>query len=121
MRTLLLGLAALSAIVATPALAQSQWNGGGGSSSGHRHHDGRDQHDGFPDFRSGTPRLSGDTVAVTEYYGGQWAAYNNQSWRSDSYNDWWHDRPDRAYPRWVQHNQNCTVDRMWWSGSGWHC
>lgn len=119
MRTLFLGLATVSAIIATPALAQSQWSGGGGSSSGHHHHDGRD--DGFPDFRSGAPRLSGDTVAVTEYYGGQWAAYNNQSWRSDSFNDWWHDRPDRAYPRWIQHNQNCTVDRMWWSGSGWHC
>ena len=118
MRTLLLGLAAVSAVIATPAAAQSNWNGGGGSSSGHRHHD-RDN--GFPDFSSGTPRLSGDTVAVTEYSGGQWAAFNTQSWRSDSFNDWWHDRPDRAFPRWVQNNKNCTVDRMWWSGSGWHC
>lgn len=55
------------------------------------------------------------------YADGEWALYNNRSWDSDSYNDWWHDRPDRAFPRWVRHNQNCTPDRMWWSGSGWHC
>jgi hypothetical protein len=45
----------------------------------------------------------------------------NRDWDSDSFNDWWHDRPDRAYPRWISHNDNCTPDRMWWSGSGWHC
>lgn len=55
------------------------------------------------------------------YDDGEWARFNNRSWEPDSYNDWWHDRPDRAFPRWVQHNQNCTPDRMWWSGSGWHC
>ena len=53
------------------------------------------------------------------YYGGEWALYNNRSWESDSYNDWWHDRPDRAFPRWVQNNQNC--ERIWSSGSGWRC
>jgi hypothetical protein len=41
----------------------------------------------------------------------------NRDWSSDSFNDWWHDRPDRAYPRWVQHNEGCTPDRMWWHGS----
>jgi hypothetical protein len=55
------------------------------------------------------------------WYGGEWALYNNRSWDSDSYNDWWHDRPDRAYPRWVRHNQGCDPERMWWSGEGWHC
>ena len=45
----------------------------------------------------------------------------NRSWDPDSFNDWWNDRPDRAYSRWIYHNQNCTPDRMWWSGSGWHC
>lgn len=43
----------------------------------------------------------------------------NRSWEPDSYNDWWHDRPDRAYPRWMANNQNC--ERMWWSGGGWRC
>jgi hypothetical protein len=45
----------------------------------------------------------------------------DRSWNSDSFNDWWHDRPDRAYPRWVWHNRNCTEERMWWSGAGWRC
>lgn len=43
----------------------------------------------------------------------------NRGWASDSYNDWWHDRPDRAYPRWMSINQEC--ERKWWSGSGWRC
>lgn len=56
-----------------------------------------------------------------------WGGYDLQSsydatdWAPDTGNDWWHDRPDRAFPRWVRHNENCTPDRMWWSGSGWHC
>jgi hypothetical protein len=52
-----------------------------------------------------------------------WAVTNNRSWDSDSYNDWWHDRPDRAFPRWVQEQRGgtCSEDRMWWSGAGWHC
>jgi hypothetical protein len=45
----------------------------------------------------------------------------DRSWDADSFNDWWHDRPDRAYPRWVWHNRNCTDDRLWWSGAGWRC
>ncbi|MGE5562388.1 MAG: hypothetical protein ACM3ZV_03680 [Bacillota bacterium] len=58
------------------------------------------------------------------YADGNWARYNNRSWDSDSFNDWWHDRPDRAFPRWVQEQRaqgTCDPDRMWWSGSGWHC
>lgn len=58
------------------------------------------------------------------YADGQWALYNNRSWEAGSYNDWWNDRPDRAYPRWVQEQRargTCEPDRMWWSGSGWHC
>ena len=43
------------------------------------------------------------------------------AWRADSFNDWWHERPWRSYPRWVQDNHNCEPDRMWWSGGGWHC
>lgn len=41
------------------------------------------------------------------------------AWRPGSYNDWWHDRPDRAYPRWMARNQDC--ERLWWSGGGWRC
>jgi hypothetical protein len=60
-------------------------------------------------------------------FGAGWGYYDpevNRSWDSDSYNDWWQDRPDRAYPRWVQEQQargTCDPDRVWWSGSGWHC
>jgi len=58
------------------------------------------------------------------YADGEWALYNNRSWEPGSYNDWWHDRPDRAFPRWVQEQHtrgNCDPSRVWWSGSGWHC
>ena len=40
-------------------------------------------------------------------------------WRPDSFNDWWHDRPERAFPRWVGANRKC--ERLWWSGGGWRC
>jgi hypothetical protein len=36
---------------------------------------------------------------VMDWYGGEWALYNNRSWAPDSYNDWWHDRPDRPIRR----------------------
>ena len=62
-------------------------------------------------------RIRSEVDMVT--YGGEWALYNNRSWESDSYNDWWHDQPWRSYPKWVSTNQNC--DRMWWSGGGWRC
>lgn len=45
----------------------------------------------------------------------------DRSWDPNSFNDWWHDRPDRAYPRWVWHNRDCTEDRMFWTGAGWRC
>jgi hypothetical protein len=54
------------------------------------------------------------TDVVMDYYGGEWALYNNRSWEPDSYNDWWHDRPERAYPRWMSRNQDCA--RRWYSG-----
>jgi hypothetical protein len=44
----------------------------------------------------------------------------NRGWAADSYNDWWHDRPDRAFPRWMSSNgQSCQ--RQYWTGSGWRC
>ena len=76
-----------------------------------RHHRG----DGRRDHRG---NRGGDA-----FFGG-WGYYDpdfNRSWDSDSYNDWWHDRPDRAYPRWVQHNQDCAPERMWQGGGVWRC
>ena len=52
------------------------------------------------------------------------SSYDDRDWAPQSANDWWHDRPDRAFPRWVLEQQargTCDPDRMWWSGSGWHC
>jgi hypothetical protein len=40
-------------------------------------------------------------------------------WRAESYNDWWHERPWRAYPAWMTRNKNC--ERQYWSGGGWTC
>ena len=62
----------------------------------------------------------GDVVVIGDGgWNDAWALYNNRSWEPGSYNDWWHDRPDRAFPRWMQNNQNC--ERIWWSGGGWRC
>ena len=75
--------------------------------------------DGRGDFRFGCRFADGFA-----YADGEWALYNNRAFDPDSYNDWWNDRPDRAFPRWVQEQHargSCDPDRMWWSGSGWHC
>lgn len=64
-------------------------------------------------------RRGGEVVVGTWVEGGEWALYNNRTFEPDSFNGWWHDRPDRAYPRWMSNNQNC--ERMWWSGGGWRC
>lgn len=52
------------------------------------------------------------------------SSYDDRDWGPESGNGWWNDRPDRAFPRWVQEQRargTCDPDRMWWSGSGWHC
>jgi hypothetical protein len=51
--------------------------------------------------------------------GGEWARYNNQAWQSSGFNDWWHDRPDRAYPAWMRNNQDCA--KQWYAGSTLRC
>ena len=126
MRSLTLGLAALTiAVPLAPAQAIDR-DGVRGS----RHSERFGNFAGAPvrcdmdrrDGRRGDGRRhrGGDCIAGGwGWYGGEWALYNNRSWESDSYNDWWHDRPDRAFPRWVQNNQNC--ERIWSSGSGWRC
>ena len=126
-RFLLVAAAPLAALVlpAAPAQAQSfaadpgQLDQFAASPSLHRdfgvsiHRDGK-RHD--------RRRHRGRDAVVV--FGGPWASegwalYNNRSWEPDSFNDWWHDRPDRAYPRWMRNNANC--DRMWWGGGVWRC
>ena len=80
----------------------------------------RDHHDGRRDRRSGDCIFAGGNLGYLDY--GDYDA--NRSFNPDLWNDWWHERPSRAYPRWVQDAQargTCEPERMWWSGSGWHC
>ena len=116
MRALTLGLAAL--MVAVPvAPAQALDRDGvrsGGSVRVHSGHRGGDRHDGRHDRRR--HRDQGD-VFISDWGYDDWDC--GRTWESNSYHDWWHDRPDRAFPRWVQSNQNC--ERIWSSGAGWRC
>ena len=43
----------------------------------------------------------------------------NRSFDADRWNDWWHERPWRAYPRWVRSNDQC--ERVWQGGGVWRC
>jgi len=108
------GLAAVA--LAMPAAAEN------GSWSGHsRSGDFVGRPEGSPDgVRADRLRRrnNGDDV-IMDWNGGQWALYNNRSWAPDSYNDWWHDNPRRAYPAWMQRNQDCA--RKWYAGDTLSC
>ena len=117
MQTLLLAAAAGLAALSLPTVSDAQSSPGSGV---HAQSNQRSHHS-FRDFSGGEQRrFRGDTPdGAWGYYYGDYDA--NRGFDSEKWNDWWHDRPDRSFPRWVQTNQNCTSDRMWWSGSGWHC
>ena len=122
MRHVLLAVAGLiaAAAVAAPAAAQ-----GGTAAAGFTGFSGVTVHHGGH-FRGGFPRAidgrrdgrrhrgsdDGFLVYDREYEG-------DTLWRAESYNDWWHERPWRAYPAWVTRNQSC--ERQYWSGGGWTC
>ncbi len=118
MQRALLGLAASLAAIAIPAPAQAQ----DGSRSAFTALSGASSFN--PDFRNDGDRRrdrdrrrhrGGDRYVFfgdREYQG-------DTTWRHDSFNDWWHERPHRSYPAWVSRNQNC--ERLWWSGGGWRC
>ena len=69
-----------------------------------------------PDFRHCVGRCRhiriGDGFAYSGYndYGDYDA---NRSFDPDRWNDWWHERPERAFPRWMSRNQDCA--RPWFS------
>jgi hypothetical protein len=135
MRVMLLGFAApLALAVAMPAAPAAAQNVTQFSDSGNGSRDSRGNFgdfvgggggrfqgcDGVRDGRGRRGRGGSCDISVgTWVNAGEWALYNNRTWESDSYNDWWHDRPDRAYPRWMSNNQNCQ--RQYWSGGGWRC
>jgi len=116
----LLGLAALAAIASiSPAQAQSFSASTFNASSGMpsvgptlRERPGRNDGQHRRHHRGVPPGAWGYGYA---------AGYNdygdfdgNRSFDPDKWNDWWHDRPERAFPRWMSRNQDCA--RRWYSG-----
>ena len=119
MRRMLLGLvtgfAALA--MAAPATADGSgrsMNGRSSSNSGFFVISGG----GFGDHH-GDRRRRHDGDSGVWINGGEWAQYNNRPFEPDSFNGWWHDRPDRAYPAWVRNNQDCA--KQWYQGSTLRC
>ena len=116
MRRLLFSMTALAVLIPLPAAALpgpdngSAFRSGSGGNDGFGRRDGGRRHDGRG--RGGV----NDGVFIYDYYR---EYQGDTAWKSDSFNDWWHDRPDRAYPRWMLNNQNCQ--RLWWSGGNWRC
>jgi len=110
----LLGLAALAATaLVSPAQAQSFSTATFGTSNAER-------------WVTTPPQIGHRDRSRVHVHRGFGAAYSyggyddygdfdgNRSFDPDKWNDWWHDRPDRAYPRWMTHNQDCA--RRWYSG-----
>jgi hypothetical protein len=135
MHRVLLGLAAITAIIAAPAAAQSLSASGfsGASAFGNAEFASSQDRMLVGSFsgvdRDGTGRGHSRHIHVGDgfagslgYAGGYYDEGDfdgNRSFDPDLWNDWWHNRPDRAFPRWVFHNQDCA--RLWWSGGGWRC
>jgi hypothetical protein len=123
MRVVLLAAAAsLAAIIvpAAPALAldppSAQFAASAHGVSVHRNHPGRFDGDFRRDRRDRDRRHDRDfdgTVFIDREWQGDTA------WRANSFNDWWHERPWRSYPRWVSSNANC--ERSWQGGGVWRC
>jgi hypothetical protein len=121
MRTLLLAIVPLALAMPAPADAQSNTGMQFSAKSGSGHHGGFDRRDGRRhrggfDRGDGRRHGGGDSVVYWDDYR---EYQGDTTWKSDSFNDWWHDRPDRAYPRWVGNNQNC--ERKWFAGDTLRC
>ena len=135
MHSVLLGAAATLAALTAASSATARGAEATASftavSAGHTSHGGLTAvpaNGGRFDFRHGGRHFRhirvGDGAAAGYAYSGynDYGDYDaNRSFDPDKWNDWWHERPERAFPRWVWNNQNCTPDRMWYSGSGWRC
>ena len=89
----------------------------------------------FRDIRFGAPppvggvpldvRRNGRHIRVGDVFAGGYGYYDgdydaNRSFSPDKCNDWWHERPERAFPRWVRQNRE-QCERMWYTGAGWRC
>jgi len=65
----------------------------------------------------GGPQSGGSRGYVPYDYVGynQYSDFDgNRSFDADKWNDWWHERPERAFPRWLSRNHDCA--RPWYSG-----
>ena len=129
MRTLSISIVVSGAALAmaTPAGAQ-RWSDPGFQAAAnvtvHRdgpHHRIGDTFVGRRDDRWFYRRHRGEAEIGYGWYVGEWALYNNRSWEADSYNDWWHERPDRAFPRWVMQNRRGCDRGQWYSGDTLRC
>lgn len=114
MRTLLFAVASIALAAPVPAAAQSAPGLQFSARSGGAHQGGFDRRDGRRHDRR--DRRNNDSIV---YYDDYREYQGDSAWKSDSFNDWWHDRPDRAYPRWVTANQNC--ERKWFAGDTLRC
>ena len=121
MRLILLGCATAALTVTAPATARDNGSGGSGWHDGGGHHGGHRHSNPFSLYASADDvgrRGHGNGVVGGYGYG---YGLDDRTFEPDSYNDWWHDRPSRAYPRWVQDNANCAPERMWWHGDTLRC
>jgi hypothetical protein len=134
MTRLMVGLAAAAAVLTMPAAGVAQAAGSGGSGWWNQHHGGHGGGSGGGSggtisIRKGGFSGNGDARLRGRSPDGAWGYYEgdydaNRSFDPDKWNDWWHERTDRSYPRWVQEGSvdgTCEPSRMWWSGAGWHC
>jgi len=114
MHKMLLGLAGIAAL-STPALADGFGGNSPNNTNGFVVISGGG---GFGDRHDGRRRDNNGDSGVW-INGGEWARYNNRPFEADSFNGWWHDRPDQAYPAWMRNNQDCA--KPWYQGSTLRC
>ncbi len=96
---------------------------------GHGFGDGHNSGDGEGNGHSRHFHVSDDGTDGAVLAGGGWgygSGYNdygdydaNRSFSPDKWNDWWHERPERAFPRWMSRNKDCA--RRWYSGDTLTC
>jgi hypothetical protein len=126
MRVVLLAAAASLAALAAPAAALdrsgAQFSARGAAAvTVHRNGSGHVT-GGFPRGLSG----DGDRHDRRRHRGGDGDIFfgereyqGDSAFRPEGFNDWWHERPWRSYPRWVQSNDGC--EREWQGGGVWRC
>ena len=118
MRGVLSILAAAAAMSTLPAAASAERRDAGFSqgqfaASGVRIHRGHGDWRDRRDHGDRDRRFRGDAYLPYRDYQG------DTLWGSGGFNDWWHDRPDRAFPRWLAANHDC--ERRYWAGGAWRC